>query len=105
MEKVKKSKKNAWDNNASPYGTYEGVAGNSEMWKNAFDTVYPRAKALGILKETNLEAHVILGIAMDASEDEIKKAYRKLAIIHHPDKGGKQTDFERITAAYSIMLG
>ena len=29
-----------------------------------------------------------IGVAKDASDNEIKKAYRKLALQHHPDKGG-----------------
>jgi len=45
-----------------------------------------------------------LGIAPTATPVEIKKAYRKLALIHHPDKGGKEEDFKRITGAYKILV-
>jgi DnaJ homolog subfamily A member 2 len=34
-----------------------------------------------------------LGVAKDADENEIKKAYKKLALRHHPDKGG---DVEKV---------
>ena len=38
----------------------------------------------------------ILGINRDASEEEIKKAFRKLAHVHHPDKsGGDEAKFNR----------
>lgn len=41
-----------------------------------------------------------LGIHPSASEADIKKAYRKMAAKHHPDKGGKEEDFKRIKEAY-----
>lgn len=46
----------------------------------------------------------ILGVAKGASDDEIKKAYRKLAHQHHPDKGGKDdTRFKEINEAYQVL--
>jgi molecular chaperone DnaJ len=42
----------------------------------------------------------ILGVSENASQDEIKKAYRKKAIEHHPDKGGSEEYFKKITEAY-----
>lgn len=44
-----------------------------------------------------------LGVPNTASEDEIKKAYRKLAIKHHPDKGGDPEEFKKIQGAYDIL--
>ena len=45
----------------------------------------------------------ILGIAKNATPDEIKKAYRRLASIHHPDKGGDTAEFQKIQVAYDIL--
>ncbi len=45
----------------------------------------------------------ILGISRNASPDEIKKAYRKLAHKHHPDKGGDEKKFKEIAEAYQIL--
>lgn len=45
----------------------------------------------------------ILGVARTATEDEIKKAYRKLASQHHPDKGGDKSRFQEVQEAYSVL--
>ena len=46
----------------------------------------------------------ILGIQKSATEDEIKKAYRKLAHQHHPDKaGGNESKFKEISEAYQVL--
>lgn len=44
-----------------------------------------------------------LGVDKGANEKEIKKAYRKLAVQHHPDKGGDEHKFKEINAAYEIL--
>lgn len=44
-----------------------------------------------------------LGITQTASADEIKRAYRKLASQHHPDKGGDKHKFQEIQKAYEIL--
>ncbi|MDB5195272.1 MAG: chaperone protein DnaJ, molecular chaperone DnaJ [Parcubacteria group bacterium] len=44
-----------------------------------------------------------LGIDKKASPDDIKKAFRKLAQKHHPDKGGDEAKFKEITEAYSVL--
>ncbi len=44
-----------------------------------------------------------LGVAKTASPEEIKRAYRKLASQHHPDKGGDTAKFQQIEEAYRIL--
>lgn len=44
-----------------------------------------------------------LGIKRDATEIDIKNAYRKLAKDHHPDKGGDTETFQKIQEAYSVL--
>jgi DnaJ-class molecular chaperone len=45
----------------------------------------------------------ILGLQRGCSQDEIKKAYRRLASQHHPDKGGDTSTFQNIQAAYDVL--
>lgn len=46
----------------------------------------------------------VLGISKSASEDEIKKAFRKLAVKYHPDKeGGDEAKFKEINEAYEVL--
>lgn len=45
----------------------------------------------------------ILGLSKNASQEEIKKAYRKLAHKHHPDKGGDEDRFKKINEAYRVL--
>lgn len=46
----------------------------------------------------------VLGVGKSASDDEIKKAFRKKAIEHHPDKeGGDEAKFKEINEAYEVL--
>ena len=44
-----------------------------------------------------------LGVAKNSTPDEIKKAYRRMAAIHHPDKGGDTAEFQKIQQAYETL--
>lgn len=47
--------------------------------------------------------YMILGVEKMASTSDIKKAYRALAQIHHPDKGGEPEKFKEINQAYELL--
>lgn len=53
---------------------------------------------------TNRDYYEILGVAKSASADEIKKAYRKLALKYHPDKnGGDDSKFKELGEANDVL--
>src|SRR5262245_58495736 len=53
------------------------------------------------------EFYSVLGVQRNASDDEIKKAYRKLAMTYHPDRNAGSKDaeerFKEITEAYDVL--
>lgn len=52
----------------------------------------------------NVQDHYsVLGVEETATQEEIKKAYRKLAKENHPDKGGDEDKFKQISGAYDII--
>jgi len=50
-----------------------------------------------------IDYYKTLGVDRTANEQEIKQAYRKLASVHHPDRGGDTAKFQEIQAAYSVL--
>lgn len=50
-----------------------------------------------------MDHYQTLGVSRTSTPDEIKKAYRKLAGKHHPDKGGNEADFKRVQEAYEVL--
>ena len=50
-----------------------------------------------------MDYYQTLGVAKTATDDEIKKAFRKLAMKHHPDRGGDEAQFKQIQEAYATL--
>mmetsp|Transcript_5398 Transcript_5398/g.11894 ORF Transcript_5398/g.11894 Transcript_5398/m.11894 type:complete len:435 (+) Transcript_5398:126-1430(+) len=54
-------------------------------------------------KGNSTRYYEILGVDKNASADDLKKAHRKLALKHHPDKGGDPEKFKEINEAYDVL--
>ena len=52
---------------------------------------------------TSYEALEILGLEPSATAEQVKKAFHKLAHIHHPDKGGDPEAFKELAHAYDTL--
>jgi molecular chaperone DnaJ len=52
---------------------------------------------------TKRDYYEVLGIGRDASPDEIKKAFRRAAVQHHPDRGGNEDKFKEVNEAYEVL--
>ena len=50
-----------------------------------------------------MDYYSTLGVERNATQDEIKKAYRSLAMKHHPDRGGDEATFKKISEAYDTL--
>jgi len=61
------------------------------------------ARRSGSAPPDTTKLYQVLGIPKTATAKEIKTAYRKLAVLHHPDKGGDDHVIQEINGAYEIL--
>lgn len=54
-------------------------------------------------KSSGFDPYDILGVARGASKEEIKKAWKSMAIKHHPDRGGDLETMKKINRAYDMV--
>jgi DnaJ-class molecular chaperone len=103
MTRTKSAKKGFMDG----YKTYDVKSegyGDENQWKKAFNQRMGWEEAKAILCDD--DAYSILGIVFGATLDEIKKAYRKMAMKFHPDRnpGVDTTEkMQKIIAAYTLL--
>lgn len=83
------------------YDPAESGYGNPRQWRSAFR----ERMGLDAAKEAvgSNSPYAILGVTKNASWDEVKRAYRKLAMQHHPDKGGDPAMFRKVQGAYEVL--
>ena len=84
---------------------YKAIAESNPSEPNIAKDV--RHAELELKKSKRKDYYKILGLEKDATENEIKKAYRKLAIVHHPDKNPDNEEaaekFKEIGEAYETL--
>lgn len=54
-------------------------------------------------RSDNTKYYETLGVSSSASQDELKKAYRKASLKNHPDKGGDPEKFKEVAQAYEVL--
>jgi len=105
---MSKTKKNVWDPDYTPYGTYEGAPGSPDQWRNEFGWAWDHSEWGAGRAETVLDndcPFAVLGIPKGSPNDVVKSAFRKLIMIHHPDKpGGNKARAEKLIAAYVFLM-
>jgi len=79
-----------WDNFA------ETDADDVEKLLSSFWQIY-------IAQDQRAVAYQDLDLVLDSGWNEVKTQYRRLAILHHPDKGGNENQFKKIRKAYEIL--
>jgi len=81
-----------------------------EDWENYDSTDPSEVKQLlsqfwerYLADDNRSDALDILGLPMDARWESVKQSYRRLAAVHHPDRGGNGQQFNAIRAAYETL--
>ncbi len=85
------------------YRTYDARQGfgNAGEWKRAWDEVMGHEDALRFLGQDS--PLTVMGFDSLPTAAELKKRYRDLMMLHHPDKGGSEELTKKIIAAYSEL--
>lgn len=60
--------------------------------------------ALKLFENEYTNAMQIFKLRENYSVDELKKSYKKMALLYHPDRGGNNKDFQYITKCYILLL-
>ena len=95
------TKTNLKRNKDKEYNTPKFNTSKSNQNKNNSSSSYVKYFRLSELNDNN--PYNSLEISQLATEDEIRKAYKKLILINHPDKGGDSDQFNKIHEAYEML--
>ena len=88
---------NAFDKDASPYGTYRGRKGTRRQWHGAFKGVADARKL------AQVDPYEVLGVDPETPWPEVVASFRDLAKMAHPDHGGDPELFRSVMAAFDLL--
>ena len=54
---------------------------------------------VSLIRALAVQYHVLISLSRESSDGEVTKAFRKVALKAHPDKGGREEDFKKLNAA------
>lgn len=86
-----------------PFGQFAGSPFGDGDDDPRFGGAPPRGKKEEKKEINNKKYYETLGIDQKATPDQIKKAFRKLSVTKHPDKGGDTEEYKQITTAYTVL--
>ena len=75
---------------------------DTDTEKRALRTELKKAEA-ALKRSKTKDYYKILGLARDCTEADIKKAYRRESLKHHPDKGGDEEKFKLVVEAHAVL--
>merc|ERR1712008_665601 len=78
----------------------------TELYNASFEIIYHLPFLQYSIQTMSKDYYKVLGVSKGASDDEIKKSYRKLAMKYHPDKNsspGAEEKFKEIGEAYDVL--
>jgi hypothetical protein len=79
-----------------------------KRFEDSYDDFFFWGRMAGLLNliksPTPTSSFAVLGLSVDAKEDEVKSAFRKLSLQHHPDKGGNAEKFTEIVEAKNKVM-
>jgi DnaJ-domain-containing protein 1 len=91
-----------FDPNFKPHGAPPpGVTGDPSVWRKLFEQRLNPEEIKVILGDD--DPWTVLGLSAGASQEDIKRAYRRKSMQTHPDQGGDAEAFKKIKAAYDKL--
>jgi len=79
------------------------LRGSPHTWRTAFRDRMGVDAAREEVKRGKQTPRQILGVLRTAGWSEIRTAYRKLVMQHHPDRGGDAAEFRKVQAAFEVL--